>query len=109
MKTKNILTEQSKHSITDCLKELKFSRPAKAQELIDKLIEISESEHEYYPSRYKVGEIIKFTLTEGSALIEAVKFTRNGKVLYDLGIRMPAENGYGTILKEIDSLLIEKI
>ena|SRR3990167_5229629 len=29
--TTNILTEQSKHSISNCLKELKWSRPAEAQ------------------------------------------------------------------------------
>jgi hypothetical protein len=39
---KNILTEQSKHSISDCLKELKWNRPSEAQKFIDKLIKLSD-------------------------------------------------------------------
>jgi len=39
-----ILTEQCKHPIVDCLKELKFGRPAQGQKLIDKLIKLTEKE-----------------------------------------------------------------
>lgn len=40
--TKCILHEPLKHSLTDCLKELKFGRPRKAQKLIDNFIRDAE-------------------------------------------------------------------
>lgn len=43
---KSILTEASKHSVVDCLKELKFGRPVAGQDLLDKLIKIAEEEQE---------------------------------------------------------------
>ena len=42
MENANILTKQSKHSISSCLKELKWSRPAEAQKFIDKLIKLTD-------------------------------------------------------------------
>lgn len=39
---KNILKDQVNHSIADCLKELKFGRPAAAQKFLDKCIEEAE-------------------------------------------------------------------
>ena len=42
IKTTNILTEQSRHSISDCLKELKWNRPAGAQKFIDELIKLTD-------------------------------------------------------------------
>lgn len=41
-KTKNILTEQCKHPLSEVLKELKYSRPAEAQTLIEQFIEIAK-------------------------------------------------------------------
>jgi len=38
LKHDKILDNQSSHSLQDCLKELKFNRPAEAQKLIDKWI-----------------------------------------------------------------------
>lgn len=35
----NILTRQSVHPLHECLAELKFSRPTKAQEMLDNFIE----------------------------------------------------------------------
>lgn len=108
----NILIKQSQHSITDCLKELKFSRPVKAQEKIDKLIEISESNHEYYPSRHKVGELVALDFFIGGkikeAKIEGVTFT-DSKVYYDIGIRVDKKNGYGTIIREVDSVFVKDL
>lgn len=37
---KNILTDQSNHSIAECLRELKYNRPAESQHLIDDLIDV---------------------------------------------------------------------
>lgn len=36
----NILKEQANHSLQDCLKQLKFGRPAKAQKVLDKFIDL---------------------------------------------------------------------
>ena len=64
------------------------------------------------PSRHAIGDTVTVNLYMGGTLrwctITSIKFTEDGKVLYDVRVPLTAETGF-TKLYDIDSLYLESI
>lgn len=53
----NPLDKHINHDLSECLKELKFGRPATAQKLIDTMIAMAKREEKERPTKFDISSI----------------------------------------------------